>query len=300
MSAETRLFGCIEAGGTKFVLGLLTGSRAVVETQRIPAAGPAETIGQAIAWLTGAAQRHGALSAIGIASFGPVELDPASRKWGFILGTPKSGWRDTDLAGPFARTFRLPVGLDSDVNGAAIAESRWGAARGARISAYITVGTGIGGGLVVDGRSVRGLSHPEMGHVYPRRHPADGAFAGVCPFHGDCLEGLASGPAILARWGLPLSALPPGHPGHAIIASYLAQLCVMLQAVAEPGRIVIGGGVSNTPGLYDHIVAEAARLGAGYFRGSPADIIVPPGLGDEAGLMGALALAMDAFDHGGG
>lgn len=299
MATEAGLFGCIEGGGTKFVLGLLTGSREVLEAQRIPAAGPAETIAQAIDWLTGAAQRHGPLSAIGMASFGPVELDPALPRWGHTIDTPKPGWRDTDLVGPFARTFGVPVGFDTDVNGAAIAESRWGAGQGQRVCAYLTVGTGIGGGLVIDGKAVRGLGHPEMGHVHPRRHPGDD-LAGICPFHGDCLEGLASGPAIIARWGAPLSELPSDHPGHGMIAGYLAQLCVTLQALVEPGRIVIGGGVSKTPGLHDRIAAEAARLGAGYFRGLPAEIIVPPALGDEAGLMGALALAMDALNHGEG
>jgi fructokinase len=298
MTAGAGLFGCIEGGGTKFVLGLLAGSRGIVETRTIPTGAPAETIGRAIDWLTGAAERNGALSDIGIASFGPLELDRSSARWGFITGTPKPGWRDTDLAGPFARAFGVPIGFDTDVNGAAMAESRWGAGKGQRICAYVTVGTGIGGGLAISGQSLRGLSHPEMGHIFPRRHPDDGAFGGTCPWHGDCLEGLASGPAILARWGMPLSELPPDHPGHDIIAYYIAQLCLTLQAAAEPGRIVIGGGVAGAPGLHDRIAMETARLGAGYFRGRADKIIVPPAFGDQAGLMGALAIAMDARDDG--
>jgi fructokinase len=298
MTAGPSLFGCIEGGGTKFVLGLLTGSRGIVETRTIPTEAPAETIRQAIDWLIGAAERNGALSAIGIASFGPLELDGSSARWGFITGTPKPGWRDTDLAGPFARAFGVPIGFDTDVNGAAMAESRWGAGKDQRICAYVTVGTGIGGGIAIDGQPLRGLSHPEMGHVFPRRHPDDGAFEGICPWHGDCLEGMASGPAILARWGAPLSELPPEHPGHDIIAHYLAQLCVTLQSAAEPGRIVIGGGVARTPGLLQRIGAEAARLGAGYFRGRADKIIAPPAFGDQAGLMGALAIAVDAHGDG--
>ncbi len=287
------LFGCIEAGGTKFVAGIVTGTGDIVETARFDTTSPDETLGATLGWLKAAAGRHGGIEAAGIASFGPVELDRTAPNWGHITATTKPGWSDTDFAARVGRELAVPVGFDTDVNGAALAEFRWGAAQGQKVSVYITIGTGIGGGAIIDGKPLHGLSHPEMGHIRPQRHPDDLGFAGVCSFHSDCLEGLASGPAIIARWGASLSKLPAGHPGHAIIAWYLAQMVVTLQSIMEPGRIVIGGGVTGTPGLLDKVRAEADRLGSSYFRGRAQDIIVAPGLGDKAGLLGALALALD-------
>ena len=284
------LYGCIEAGGTKFVAGIVRGPDEVLESARFDTTTPEQTLGATLAWL----KQHGPLAAIGIASFGPAELDRAAPNWGHITTTTKPGWSNTDFAARVQREFGVPVGFDTDVNGAGLAEARWGAARGQRVSVYVTIGTGVGGGAIVDGTPLTGLSHAEMGHLRLPRHPDDTAFAGVCPFHGDCLEGLASGPAILARWEASLSDLPLDHPGKAIIAWYLAQFAVTLQAVMEPGRIVLGGGVMGTPGLLDLIRAEATRLGGGYFRGQADQVIVAPGLGDRAGLLGALALAMDA------
>lgn len=299
MAASPSLYGCIEAGGTHFVVGLVSGDGEVVDTVTLPTTTPVETLGAAIAWLDAALRHRGALAAIGIATFGPVELDPASPRWGHIVATPKPGWADTDLAGVFARHFALPVGLDTDVGAAALAEARWGAARGLKVAVYVTVGTGIGGGALIDGRPLRGLTHPEMGHFYPRRHPSDADFAGVCPFHGTCLEGLASGPAILARWGRPLSDLPEDHPAHAVVGWYLAQLAVTLQAVLEPGVIVIGGGVGSSGRLLDEVRRQAGELAAGYFRGRTAALIRAPELGDRAGLMGAYLLAREAAARAG-
>jgi fructokinase len=287
------LFGCIEAGGTKFVAGIVSGTGDIIETARFETTRPDETLGATLDWIKAAAARHGGIEAAGIASFGPVELDYAAPNWGYITATTKAGWSNTDFAARAGRELSVPVGFDTDVNGAALAEARWGAAQGQKVSVYITVGTGIGGGAIVDGKTLRGLSHPEMGHLRPQRHPDDMEFGGICGFHGDCIEGLASGPAIIARWGVSLSNLPADHPGHAIIAWYLAQMVVTLQSIMEPGRIVIGGGVTGTPGLLDKIRSEADRLGSSYFRGKACDIIVAPGLGDKAGLLGALALAMD-------
>jgi len=289
------LLGCIEGGGTKFVLGILTTDRHVLARHSIATGDGPDTIDAAIAWLRSQSMRLGPIAAIGIASFGPADVDPHSPHYGTITGTPKQGWRNVDMAGSFARAFGAPAAFDTDVNGAAMAESRWGAAVGQRIAAYVTVGTGIGAGVVVDGVPLRGLSHPEMGHILPRRHPDDRDFPGICAVHGDCLEGLASGPAIAARWGASLSDLPTDHPAHAITAFYIAQLCLSLQALCEPGRIVIGGGVSLTPHFHERMADETARLGAGYFRGKPQHIIVPPGLGINSGLMGAYALALDAL-----
>ncbi len=187
-----------------------------------------------------------------------------------------------------------PVAIDTDVNGAALAEYRWGAAQDQKTLLYFTVGTGIGGGAIVDGQILKGLSHPEMGHIRLSRHPDDHAFSGNCPFHGDCLEGLASGPAIIARWGKSLSQLPPDHAAHEIIAYYIAQTVCTMQAVFAPGRIIFGGGVMGTPGLLERVQQQAIILGGGYFRGDPAEIVTLPGLGDKAGMLGALALAQSA------
>jgi fructokinase len=286
--AQIPLFGLIEAGGTKFVLGIASGPGAIQAVTRIPTTNPDETISAAIAWF---ADQDVALAGIGIAAFGPLDLDIASPTWGHITRTTKPGWDWCDLAGRFGRAFGVPVAIDTDVNGAALAEHRWGAGQGQRASVYLTIGTGIGGGAVIDGQILRGLSHPEMGHLRLPRHPDDFGFIGVCPFHGDCLEGLASGPAIKARWGASLSDLAENHPGHAIIAHYLAQMAVTLQSIFEPGRIIIGGGVMATPGLLKRVQDETAALGKGYFVGKAEDVICGPGLGSDAGLIGALALA---------
>lgn len=287
------LYGCIEAGGTKFIAGIAASPDDIRETARFDTTNPDETIGATIAWFKASQERHGALQSIGIASFGPLELDRAAADWGHITATTKPGWSNSSFGERVARELRLPVGFDTDVNGAALAEARWGAGRGQAVSVYITIGTGIGGGAIVDGKPLHGLSHPEMGHIRPLRHPDDLDFAGICPFHRDCMEGLASGPAIKARWGASLSELPAEHPGHDIIAWYLAQIVVTLQSIMEPGRVILGGGVMGTPGLLDKIKQQAATLGGGYFRGQAREIIVLPALGDKAGLLGGLALAQD-------
>ncbi len=294
MTDNNALYACIEAGGTKFVAGIARAPDQVLETARFDTISPDVTIGAVTQWLKDAASRHGTVTAAGIASFGPLELDRNAANWGNITGTTKAGWSHCDFAGRVGRELGVPVGFDTDVNGAALAEARWGAGRDQAISVYITVGTGIGGGAIVGGRPLYGLSHPEMGHIRPARHPDDLGFKGICPFHGDCLEGLASGPAIKARWGESLSELLSDHPGQGIIAWYLAQMVVTLQAIMEPGRIILGGGVMDTPDLLCRIREEAGGLSSGYFKGKAADIIVIPELGSRAGLLGGLALAMDA------
>lgn len=284
-------YGLIEAGGTKFVLGIADEGGKIIARHRIPTLTPEDTLAPALDWFRSQGRDY---AGFGIASFGPLCLDRASPQWGHVLATPKAGWRDVDLAGPFADAFGCPVAIDTDVNGAALAESRWGAGRGKRLSLYLTIGTGVGGGAVVDGRILHGVSHPEMGHMRLPRHADDLAFDGICPFHGACLEGLASGPAIQARWGRSLSELPTGGPEQKIIAWYLAQAVCNFQAIMEPDCIIMGGGVMGTEGLIDLVQTEAERLGAGYFVGRAADIIFAPGLGDDAGLMGAFALAASA------
>lgn len=281
----------IEAGGTKFIVGIGDSARQIYARTRIDTTHPDETIPAAIEWLRA---QGGDYAAVGIASFGPLDLDRASPTWGHITRTTKPHWSDADIAGPFARAFGCPVAIDTDVNGAALAEWKWGAGQGTNSTLYLTVGTGVGGGAVVGGRLVHGLSHPEMGHIRMPRHPADADFAGHCPFHGDCLEGLAAGPSIIARWGASLSDLSADHIGHEIIAWYLAQAAQTFQAILEPARIVLGGGVLGTPGLLNRVRAEAAKAAAGYFAGTPGEIIVAPALGENTGLLGALALAEDS------
>lgn len=291
MNGQRRpLYGLIEAGGTKFVLGLAQDRDRLLATARIPTAMPDRTIRDVLEWFALQTAEHGPIAGLGIASFGPLVLDRASPDWGHLRQTTKTGWSGFDMAGVFAGKLDCPVAIDTDVNGAALAEYRWGAGRGARLLVYLTVGTGIGGGAIIDGRILHGASHPEMGHMRVSRHPDDHGFAGVCPAHGDCLEGLASGPAISRRWGAPLCDLPPDHPGHAMIAHYLGQAIVNIQAMVEPSAIVLGGGVMATAGLRENAAVQACLLGNGYFRGDPTQIVKAPGLGDHSGVLGALAL----------
>lgn len=296
----TAQYGLIEAGGTKFVLGIAQAPTAVAQAgnvqdailarHQIPTTTPAETLGAALDWF----KAHGlSPAAIGIGSFGPLQLNRNAPDWGCVTQTPKPDWSGADLVTPFADAFGCPVGLETDVNGAALAEARWGAGAGLESLLYVTIGTGVGGGFVSGGRLLQGASHPEMGHIKLPRHPSDTDFAGYCPFHGDCLEGLAAGPSIIARWGASLSDLPAGHPALGIIAWYLGQAVVCSQAMLAPHRIVLGGGVMATPGLIEKVRAVAQVAGAGYFAGDPAQIVVPPALGNNSGLLGALAIAQD-------
>lgn len=290
------MIGGIEAGGTKFVLAVGPTPTEIAARHVIPTRSPEETLAESGDWF--AAQ--GAIDALGIASFGPVDLDRASPTWGHITRTPKPGWSNCDLAGYFARRLGVPVGFDTDVNGAALAEAHHGlghfgcgqgAGRGLSSLAYVTVGTGIGGGLVLGGQPVHGAAHPEMGHVFVRRGAEDTDFAGRCPIHGDCLEGLASGPAIIARWGQSLSHLPPDHPAHRTVAGYLAQLCYNLFAMTAVEVVVLGGGVTKAPGLIDRVRETTRALVGDYLPGSARHRIEAPGLGENSGLTGALMLA---------
>ncbi len=290
------IYGAIEAGGTKFVCCAGSGPDDLRAEARFPTTTPAATIGRAIDFLRRQRQAHGPLAGVGIAAFGPVDLDRGSATWGHVTSTPKPGWSHTDLAGPVAAALGVPVAFDTDVNGAALGERRWGAARGLDTFVYLTVGTGIGGGGMVGGALMHGLVHPEMGHMrIPRDRDVD-PFEGCCPFHGDCLEGLASGPAIEARWGRPAAELPADHPAWQLEAEYLALACVNLTVTLSPQRIILGGGVMHQSQLFEEIRRRLQERLAGYLR-SPAiedhvqSYVVPPGLGDRAGVLGALALA---------
>jgi fructokinase len=275
------MFGAIEAGGTKFVCGVGTGPDDIVST-RIPTTSPGETLTQVIDWLAG----HD-LRAVGIGSFGPVDLHR-----GIITSTPKTVWRNCDLAGAIGRGLGVPVRFDTDVNAAVLGEARWGAARGVSNCLYLTIGTGIGGGAIVGGSVLHGLTHPEMGHIrVPHDWVAD-PFAGCCPYHGDCLEGLAAGPAIAARWGARGEDLATDHPAWALEAKYLACGIANFVCTLSPERILVGGGVMRQGHLFHRINIELERLLAGYVGQIPP--VTPAQLGERAGLLGALALAMEA------
>jgi fructokinase len=294
---EPPILGGIEAGGTKFVCVVGRGAREILSGARIPTTTPAETLGRVVEFFEAARARFGAIAGFGIASFGPLDLDPGSPGWGRLLRTPKPGWADIDVVAPLRERFGAPVSVDTDVNGAGLAEALFGAGRGLRSLVYLTVGTGIGGGAIVDGVPLRGLSHPEMGHIPVARHPNDRRFPGVCSFHGGCLEGLASGPAMRARWGVPPESLPADHAAWDVLGFYLAHLCVVATMLLSPHRIVMGGGVMKNPPLLPAVRSWTRMLLAGYLPALERpldDYIVAPHLGDRAGVLGALALAARA------
>ena len=290
-----RLLGAVEAGGTKVNVAVATEPLRVVDSARIGTTTPGETMDAMLRFFEPHRER---LVAFGVASFGPVRLDRAAPDWGRLISTPKRGWSGASFVEPLVTVFGLPVALDTDVNAAALAERRLGALRGMDAAAYLTVGTGIGGGLIVGSIPLHGMLHPEIGHVRVVRRSEEGdAFPGVCPWHGDCLEGLASGPAIKRRWGSPLSELPAGHVAHALVADYLGQACATLALVVSARRIVIGGGVSSAPGLHAAIAARMRYWLGGYLAevAMGEDYVVPPELGEASGLTGALLLARDAI-----
>ena len=298
------MIGAIEAGGTKFVAALAREDGAILAQTRIPTQTPAECFPALAEFFRNAAATHGPIAAFGVASFGPIDIDPASPAYGTFTTTPKPGWsgaRFHEVLGEFG----APIIVDTDVNGAALGEWAQGAGQGCTTLAYTTIGTGIGSGVVRtdamgQARSVMGFSHYESGHIpMPHDLVAD-PFPGCCPFHGDCLEGLASGPAIEARWGASLSKL--GNPADKIelIAGYIAQLAVSLVLLHMPDRLIFGGGVMKAPGLIEALRrATEAKLG-GYIKAPQLDpglerYIVAPVLGDGAGITGAIGLGKQAL-----
>jgi len=296
VTPPSKLLAGVELGGTKCVCILGTGPGDVRATERLATGERDETLRQIETVLGQWRGEFGEPGALGVASFGPVELRSASPRYGFITSTSKLGWRDTDVARRLGRTLGIPVGFDTDVNGAALAEGRWGAAQGLSDYAYVTVGTGIGVGSIVNGRSIFGMNHTELGHIRVARVPGD-TFAGVCPYHGDCIEGLASGPAIEARAGVAAAQLPPDHPAWEYVVHGLAQLMHTMVLTTAPVRIFLGGGVmSGQSHLFARIRQELRRSLNGYVSAPELDrgldgYIVPPGLGAMAGPLGALALA---------
>lgn len=287
--------GAIEAGGTKVVCLVGSDPDHIVAQTRIPTGRPADTLAQVLAFLRQEVTSGGPLAAIGITSFGPLELRRSHPRYGFIMNSPKPGWSDVDMVGPVRNELDVPVGFDTDVNGAALGEGRWGAARDLDTFVYMTVGTGIGAGAVVEGRIIHGLRHPEMGHVSVPRQPGDG-FAGDCPFHADCLEGMASGTAIAARWGRPAEQLDGEELQAAtrLQAAYLAAGLRNIVYSLAPQRIVIGGSVTGLPGLFPLVranLSEALVRYPGLPEHDAGDFIVPAALGPLAGPVGALVLA---------
>jgi fructokinase len=294
------LFGAIEAGGTKFVCAMGTKPQDLYARVEFPTTSPEETISRVMAYF-GVQTQHEPLTAIGIASFGPIDVNPESRQFGHITSTPKAGWQNVDLVSPFRKAFNVPVAFDTDVNVAALGEGRWGAARGLDTFVYVTVGTGIGGGGMVGGRLMHGLLHPEMGHMRLVHDWQADPFPGVCPFHGDCWEGMASGPAIEARWGIKGQDLVQDHQTWQLEAHYMALGVTNLICALSPQRIILGGSVMKQTALFPLIRRQTLELLGGYIKVTQLlegidRYIVPPQHGGNAGVLGAIALAMDLVD----
>lgn len=292
MRREVTVYGGIETGGSKWECAIGSGPDDLRAAETIPTTTPSETIGRAAAFF----EREGPVEAIGIGSFGPVDQNPSSPTWGYITNTPKPGWAHTDVGQEIRRRLSVPVGFDTDVNAAALGEHRWGACQGLDTFCYITVGTGIGGGGMAGGKLLHGLLHPEFGHMrIPHDREAD-PFPGVCPYHGACWEGLASGRAIEARWGQPAASLDGDRAVWELEARYLALGLVSVMCVLSPERIVIGGGVTQHDGLLGLVRRDVVVLMNGYLDATAvsdeiADYITLPGLGARAGVLGAIALA---------
>ena len=291
--------GAVEAGGTKFVCLLGSSPDDVVARTRIPTGDdPARTLAAVVDFFA----QHPAPAAVGIASFGPVELRPDHPQYGHITSTPKPGWRDVDLVGPIRSALGVPVGFDTDVAGAALGEGRWGAAQGLGTFVYMTVGTGIGAAAVVGGRLAIGLGHAEMGHISVPRQPGD-TYPGGCPYHGGCLEGMAAGGAIAARFGRPAEQLDGADLKQAVEweAGYLAAGLRSIVYTLFPERVVIGGSVPQLPGLFPLVRSSLLQTLAGYGalpEHETEDFVSPAGLGGLAGPAGALVLAENALRVG--
>jgi fructokinase len=289
------LYGGIEAGGSKWVCAVGKGPSDIRETTTFPTTAPDETIERAVEFFA----RDGSIAAIGIGSFGPIDPRRSSRRFGYITTTPKPGWAQTDVAGRLEESLAVPVAFDTDVNAAALGEQRWGAAVGLDSFCYLTVGTGIGGGVVAEGRLVHGLLHPEIGHMrIPHDRVAD-PFPGCCPYHGDCFEGLASGEAIRLRWGRGAHEIDDDVAWE-LEGQYVALGLANVVCAVSPERIILGGGVTREPTLLPRVRERLREVLAGYFDAPELndaidDFVVRPGLGDRAGVLGAIALAEAAL-----
>lgn len=288
--------GALEAGGTKMVLAVYEEDGTELERLTLPTETPEMTMPPMIAFF----RRHG-IDALGVGSFGPLDLNPASPTYGFITSTPKLAWKNYPLLKNLLDGRNIPAGIDTDVNAAIIAEAELGAARGCQNAVYVTIGTGIGGGVYANGQTVHGLLHPEVGHTLLRPHPLDPNPRGVCPYHESCLEGLAAGPAIGARVGGDAKNLPDDHPTFEIEAFYLAQMCVNLITTLSPERIILGGGVMQRSRLFAQVREQTVRLLNGYIQ-APAitghidEYIVSPQLFPVSGLVGSYLIGKKALE----
>jgi fructokinase len=294
-----KLYGGVETGGTWCVCALGTGPGEIADEQTFRTGEPGETLERIAAFF----ERGPKPEALGIGSFGPVDLDLQSPTWGNVTSTPKPGWAHTAVATVLRDRLAVPVHFTSDVTAAALGEHRWGAGRGLDSLCYLTVGTGIGAGLLTDGRPVSGLVHPEVGHLRVPHDRRRDPFDGVCPMHGDCWEGLACGPAIAERWGQPPGELPDEHPAWALEADYVALGVHAIVSVASPQRVIAGGGVMDRTGLRAAVRTRLRELNAGYLETPMLDArideyLVSPELGDRAGVLGAIALAQRAGANG--
>jgi fructokinase len=293
------IYGAIEGGGTKFVCAVGSSPTEILESVTIPTTDAVTTLGSCVSFFRSVEAKRGRIAAFGVSCFGPIELRPASADFGRLMATPKAGWSGVNVLDPLRAAFAAPIAIDTDVGAAALAELSLGAGRGLASLAYVTVGTGIGGALAPAGSPDARLIHAEMGHIPVRRDARDRQFAGVCPFHGDCLEGLASGPAIVARWGTPFDALPADHEGREIIAGYLGQLAASIALMLSAERVVFGGGVMTDGRLLSQVRDAAARYLNGYLAPLKderrlAEYVCAPVLGVRAGISGALLLALRA------
>ena len=302
MSKAAPLIAAIEAGGTKFNVAIGTGPENIVAATRIDTLEPKSTLREVVQWIASACRTHGPIKAVGIGAFGPLDLDKKSESYGYITTTPKPGWQHVSLVEPLRTRFQVPVGLDTDVNAAAIGEHLWGAGQGIDPLVYVTVGTGIGGGVLINGKPLHGLLHPEIGHLLvppplTKNVPVEGCH---CPFHHSCMEGYASGAAIAARWGMRAEDISAKHPAWEEVATVIAAGMMNITLALSPKRIILGGGVMKQPGLIDLVRSHTVRLLNGYITAQRVlheidQYLVPPGLGDNAGLCGALALGMEAL-----
>ncbi len=293
-------YGGIEAGGTKWVCGIGDGTGELLAVETFPTTTPTETIDRAVQFFAGHRQL---IDGLGVGSFGPIDAHQSSPTWGQITTTPKPGWAHTDLVAALQSALELPVAFDTDVNASALAEAQWGAGTGLGTFCYVTVGTGIGAGVMANGRLVHGLLHPEVGHMRIPHDRARDPFEGVCPFHGDCWEGLASGEALRQRWGRPAHDLTTSEAWE-LEAEYLALALVNLIFTLSPQRIIMGGGVPKHEGLLQLVRVRVRELLCGYVDvpelSSAAGIeqyIVAPALGDDAGVLGAIKLAQLRADR---
>lgn len=292
------LYGGVEAGGTKFVCVIAGGPDDIRAEVRFPTTQPQETLGKVIAFFKeNQVKNKEPLVSIGVACFGPIDLNPHSAKYGYITTTPKAGWVDTDVVGALNTALGLPISMDTDVNAAAVGEGMWGAGQGLDDFIYLTIGTGIGGGGVVNGRAIHGLVHPEMGHMRIPHNWQDDPFPGSCPYHGDCLEGLATGPSLNKRWGRPAETFSDDHKIWDLESTYLALAVHNLVCTLSPRRVIMGGGVMQQAHLFPLIRVKLRNslhnyVAAPEILGEEIDhYIVPPGLGNRAGVLGAVALA---------